>query len=401
MLIARMILLGVGLAGFGAARASDVTGKPMVDVIADDFAFAARQYSGLLARVKGDPGIPKSFRNGVVVTTEAREWTSGFFGGALWLIHEFTHDEQWAAAARDYTTRLESIRHFSGHHDVGFMLGCSYGQGLRLKGDSAYRDVLLDGADALATRFNPKVGAILSWNSDPGHYRVIVDNLMNLELLLWAARVGDRPRLREIALSHADKTLANHFRADGSSWHVVDYDPETGAVQAKQTAQGNANDSAWARGQAWGLYGFTMLFRETRQPEYLAQAVKIADFLRNHPRLPADGIPYWDYDAPRIPNAPRDASAAAIMASALIELSGFAGPDASAAYLSLAEKQLRTLSSPAYRAPVGENGNFLLMHGVGHFPAWSEVDTPLVYADYYFLEALLRFRAKLVPAKTG
>jgi len=216
--------------------------------------------------------------------------------------------------------------------------------------------------------------------------------MMNLELLTWAAREADEPKLREIAISHADKTLQNHFRLDASSFHVVDYDPTNGAVIAKKTYQGAADTSAWARGQAWALYGYTMMYRETRRPEYLAQAGKIARFVINHPRLPDDKIPHWDFDAPGIPDALRDASAAAIMASALIELSDYTEPEFSRQCLNLAEQQLLSLSSPAYLAKPGENGGFLLRHCVGSKPRNSEVDVPLIYADYYFLEALLRYR---------
>lgn len=392
LFIAALMTLPAGL------RGNDTPPSPMGAIIADDLAFAAQQYEGLLARVRPHAGLPRSFRNGRVVMVPPEDWTSGFFAGSLWLLFEATSNERWARAAREYTGRLERIRHHTGTHDVGFMLNCSFGQGLRLTGDEGYRAVLLDGAEALASRFNPAVGATRSWNSDPKDFLVIVDNMMNLELLTWAARAGNRPHLREIAIRHANTTLAHHYRPDGSSWHVVNFDPATGNVQEKRTRQGAADDSAWARGQSWGLYGLTMMYRETRRPDYLEQALKIAEFLRNHPRLPKDGIPHWDYDAPGIPYVPRDASAAAIMASALLELCTFAPPDAADAYRALAERQLRSLSSPEYRAPLGENGNFLLMHGVGHFGEWSEVDVPLVYADYYFLEALLRFRAQLEPS---
>jgi uncharacterized protein YyaL (SSP411 family) len=216
--------------------------------------------------------------------------------------------------------------------------------------------------------------------------------MMNLELLTWAAREASEPHLRDIAVSHADNTLKNHFRPDASTWHVVDYNPTNGAVIGKQTYQGAADTSTWARGQAWALYGYTMMYRETRRPEYLAQAGKAARFLMNHPRLPEDKIPYWDFDAPEIPNAPRDASAAAIMASALIELSEYTEPELGRQCLDLARQQLLSLSSPAYLAKLDENGGFLLRHCVGFMPKHSEVDVPLNYADYYFLEALLRYR---------
>ena len=216
--------------------------------------------------------------------------------------------------------------------------------------------------------------------------------MMNLELLTWSAKEANDPRLSEIAVKHADNTLKNHFRPDASTWHVVDYNPTNGSIVAKKTHQGAADSSAWARGQAWGLYGYTMMHRETRRPEYLAQARKIALFLAHHPRLPADKIPYWDFDAPGIPNAPRDASAGAIMASALIELSSLVEPDLGREFLDLARAQLLSLGSSDYLAKTGENGGFLLRHCVGHLPKNSEVDVPLNYADYYFLEALWRYK---------
>jgi uncharacterized protein YyaL (SSP411 family) len=222
--------------------------------------------------------------------------------------------------------------------------------------------------------------------------------MMNLELLMWAAKAANEPRYREIAIAHADTTLRNHFRPDASSYHLVDYDPQTGAVRMKVTVQGFADGSSWARGQAWGLYGYTMMYRETSKPEYLAQARRIADFFMNHPRLPADAVPYWDFDDSAIPNAPRDASAAAITSSALLELAGFVDAASGARYRAFAERQLRSLSSSDYLAAPGENGGFLLKHATGHKPAGKEIDVPLNYADYYFLEALLRLRATL-PAR--
>lgn len=383
-------------AALPSARAAE---PPMADLIREDFTYAAAQYSTMLTRLQGDPLLPRTAAAAKTVTVEPEDWTSGFFPGALWLIHEYTGEAKWKTAAEDYTGRLERIRHYTGNHDIGFMLGCSYGQGLRLTGRADYRAVLLDGAQALATRYRPEVGLIRSWDFGPWQYPVIIDNMMNLELLTWAAREGGDTRLRAIAISHADKTLANHFRPDASCVHVVDYDPATGAVLKKQTWQGIADDSAWARGQAWAIYGYTVMYRETRHPEYLAHAQRIARFILDHPRLPADKIPYWDFDARDIPAAPRDTSAAALICSALIELGGFVEPALGREYLAVAETQLRSLSSPAYRAPVGENGGFLLMHAVGQYPQGKEIDAPLAYGDYYFLEALQRFRAKLPAAK--
>jgi unsaturated chondroitin disaccharide hydrolase len=360
-----------------------------------NFAHAATQYTRMLASIKDDPGIPRTLEGGKVVTIDPRDWTSGFFPGSLWLLFEHTKDEKWKAAAVDYTARLESIKTYDGTHDLGFMLGCSYGQGLRLTGDPAYRSVLLTGARTLAGRYNDKVGAIRSWDFGPWKFPVIVDNMMNLELLTWASREGGGQDLLEIAMRHADTTARDHFRPDNSSVHLVDYHPTTGKVLKKQTVQGAADASSWARGQAWGLYGYTAMYRETREPAYLTRALAIADFLLNHPRLPADGIPYWDFDAPGLPKVPRDSSAAAIMSSALFELAGFADISRAANYRTMAVRQLRSLASPAYRAGIGANGNFILMHATGHHPEGREVDVPLVYGDYYFLEALGRFAASL------
>ena len=356
------------------------------------FERAGKQYEHLLASVKDDPKIPRTFEHGKVVTVAPKDWTSGFIAGSLWYLHEFSKDPKWLAAAQDYTERLNSIKDYRGSHDVGFMLGCSYGNGYRLTKNPAYRKVLLEGAATLATRYNPAVGQLRSWDHGKWIYPVIIDNMMNLEFLMSAARESGDKRFKEIAISHADHTLKNHFRPDSSCFHVIDYDPSTGEVLAKKTHQGAADESAWARGQAWALYGYTMMFRETKNPAYLAQAVKVGNYLLKHPRLPADKVPYWDFDDPNIPAAPRDASAAAIMASALIELSGMVEGKQSAAYLGLARQQLTSLSSPAYLAKPGENGGFILLHSVGNMPKNSEVDVPLNYADYYFLEALIRYQ---------
>lgn len=360
--------------------------------------FAGSQYERLLASVKDDPKIPRTFVDGNVKTVAPKDWTSGFIAGSLWYLYDYDKDPKWLAAATDYTTRLESIKDYRGSHDVGFILGCSYGNGYRLTQRPAYRDVMSEGATALSSRFNPTVGMLRSWDHGKWSYPVIIDNMMNLEFLMSASRLEGGARFREIAVSHANKTLENQFRPDDSCFHVVDYDPANGAVVAKKTHQGAADGSAWARGQAWALYGYTIMFRETKDASYLAQATQVADLILNHPRLPSDKIPYWDFDAPGIPGVPRDASAAAIMSSALVELSGFVEAEKRHAYLNLAKRQLTSLSSPAYLAAAGQNGNFILMHSVGNMPKSDEVDAPLNYADYYFLEALLRY-LRLDPEK--
>jgi unsaturated chondroitin disaccharide hydrolase len=353
--------------------------------------FAGSQYERLLASVKDDPKIPRTFLDGKVKTVAPKDWTSGFIAGSLWYLYEYDKDPKWLAAATDCTARLESIKDYRGSHDVGFILGCSYGNGYRLTSRPAYRDVMTAGAAALSSRFSSNVGMLRSWDHGKWSYPVIIDNMMNLEFLMSVSRLEGGARFREIAVSHANKTLENQFRPDDSCFHVVDYDPATGAVVAKKTHQGAADDSAWARGQAWALYGYTMMFRETKDASYLRRATKVADFILNHPRLPSDKIPYWDFDAPGLPGVPRDASAAAIMSSALVELSGFVEGEKRHAYLNLAKQQLTSLSSPAYLAAAGQNGNFILMHCVGNMPKSDEVDAPLNYADYYFLEALSRY----------
>jgi uncharacterized protein YyaL (SSP411 family) len=364
----------------------------MEAIAAEQFSFAPRQYAGLLKRMDGDATRePRTFEHGKFVAVPPRDWTSGFFPGSLWLIYENNGGAIWRDAAENFTKRLEAIQHFTAHHDVGFMLGCSYGEGLRITGKPAYRAVLVEGARSLSTRFNPKVGLIRSWDAKEWAYPVIVDNMMNLELLWFAYKETGETSFRDIAIAHADKTLKNHFRPDGSSFHLVDYDPASGDVIKKQTVQGAADSSAWARGQAWALYGFSTMARLTGDARYREQARKIATFILNHPNLPSDGVPYWDFNAPHIPDSPRDASAAAIMACGFLELSDEVPAEEAARYRALAEKQLRSLASPAYRAALNENGHFLLMHCVGHKPAGSEVDVPLNYADYYFLKALSRY----------
>lgn len=358
---------------------------------------AEAQYGRLLARLTGDAYPRSAQSDGALETVNARDWVSGFFPGALWLLYAYSGDDRWATAARRYTDLLKPEQFDTSTHDVGFVMMSSFGQGQRVTGDPSYPPVLLRAATSLASRFDRTVGCIRSWSWGPWRYPVIIDNMMNLELLYWAAAHGGPAELAQLASTHADTTLANHFRPDASSFHLVDYDPSSGAVRGRMTVQGYAASSAWARGQAWGLYGYTMAYRFTRDPKYLRQAQRIADFMLHHPRMPSDLVPCWDYDAPPGPDSPRDTSAAAVMGSGLIELAGALG-DEGAPYLEAADRVLRALSSPAYRAEPGEAGGFLLKHGVGNWPSHSEVDAPLIYGDYYFLEANLRRLARLQSA---
>ncbi|RZA34112.1 MAG: glucuronyl hydrolase [Lysobacteraceae bacterium] len=395
-------ILSLLLASAASVASPATAEESSAQLIRRSIATASTQYTTLLAQSQGKPGFPRTLENGEVKLVEVKDWTAGFVPGSLWYLFEATGKASWRAAAADYTARMAPAKFDKSQHDLGFMLGASYGNGYRLTKDPAYRDALLAGATTLVTRFNPKVGSIQSWDlwkNTTWTFPVIVDNMMNLELLTWASRAANEPRYRDVAIAHADTTLKNHFRPDHSSYHLVDYDPNTGAVRGRVTVQGNADASSWARGQAWGLYGYTMMYRETGKPEYLRQAHHIAAFFMNHPRLPADKVPYWDFDDPAIPNAPRDSSAAAIVSSALLELARLTGKDGdrnlAQRYRSFAEAQLRSLASPDYLAAPGENGGFLLKHATGHKPAGKEIDVPLNYADYYFLEALLRLKASL------
>jgi unsaturated chondroitin disaccharide hydrolase len=374
---------------------SCVKEKPVNQLINESLDFSVKQYTLMTDSMKGKPGqLPRTIDDkGNLKTENSHWWTSGFYPGCLWYLFEYSNDPKIKDDAILMTSRVEQEKYTTNNHDVGFMLYCSFGNGLRITGEEGYNEVLLTGARSLSTRFRPKIGCIQSWGSSAKwQCPVIIDNMMNLELLMWAFKKSGDSSFYKIAVSHADTTMKYHFRPDYSTYHVVSYDTLTGAVEARQTAQGFSDESAWARGQSWGLYGYTMMYRETKLDRYLKQAVHIADFLINNPDMPEDKIPYWDYNAPGIPDATRDASAAAIMASALIELSGYVSPELGKQYLQVAEKQIRTLSSPLYRATPGENGNFILMHSVGSIPANSEVDVPLTYADYYYIEAMMRYR---------
>lgn len=352
--------------------------------------------------LEGQEGkLPKTInKEGNLETSTYSWWCSGFFPGELWYLYENNPTEELKKYAELFTDRVEPAKDLTNTHDLGFMINCSFGNGYRITKNPAYKDIMITGANSLATRYNPTIGVIRSWdfNKDVWQFPVIIDNMMNLEFFTWASRTTGDSRFKEIALSHADKTIQHHFRKDNSSYHVVSYDTITGVPHKKQTHQGLADESAWARGQAWALYGYTMMYRETAEPIYLEQARCIAQFIMNHPNLPEDKIPYWDFDDPKIPDVPRDASAAAIIASALIELSQMDNGQFGKDCLTLAEQQLRSLTSPDYLAEKGTNRFFVLMHSTGHLPGNSEVDVPLSYADYYYVEALLRMK-KVIGGK--
>jgi len=333
---------------------------------------------------------PRTYEHGKVELVTERDWTSGFFPGSLWYLYELTANASLKTEATRFTLFVEKAKYRTNTHDLGFILNCSFGNAYRITGNEAFKEVMITGANTLMKRYNPNIGLIRSWDFGKWQFPVIIDNMLNLEFLYEVGKMTNNQTMLDATVSHADKTLSNHFRANNSCVHVVDFDTITGGVILKQTHQGYNDESSWARGQAWALYGYTMMYRFTQKPEYLAQAEKVAAFILNHPRLPEDLVPYWDFDAPNIPNEPRDASAAAVIASALLGLSTFA--TGNNAYFKSAETILKNLSSDNYLAKVGENGFFILKHSTGNWPKKSEIDTPLSYADYYFLEGLLRYK---------
>lgn len=357
-----------------------------------NFKTAQTQLSGMLKAIgksQENPGYTN--KEGRLQLVPPNNWISGFFPGCLWYMYEYSKDKKWKTAAGFFTKNEEKEQYDGTTHDVGFKMFCSYGNGYLLTGNEYYKEILLRSARTLSTRFNPKVGCIRSWDH---HYKiwqypVIIDNMMNLELLFEATKISGDSSFYKIAISHANTTMKNHFRKDYSTWHVVNYDSATGKVISKITHQGYSNKSCWARGESWALYGYTMCYRYTKDKRYLVQAENIAKYILTDKNLPKDMIPYWDYNAPNIPNAERDASAAAIMCSAFYELSAYAGK-AGMKYRHVADTILQSLSSPKFLAKKGENNNFILMHSIGNKPGNSQVDVPIIYADYYFLEANLR-----------
>ncbi len=362
--------------------------QPVVNVDST-FNLIHQQLANMLGSLDQKNRYPRTYNEeDFLVTVTSDDWTSGFFPGMLWYMYEYTKDTEWKKHAQQWTAGLEFEKYNSKTHDLGFMLYTSFGNGYRLTKRSHYKNVLIAAANTLITRYNPKVGCIQSWEQGKWKYPVIIDNMMNLELLFWASKITGNSKYATIAIHHANTTLKNQFREDGSSWHVLDYDPKTGNIRSKTTAQGYSDDSSWARGQAWGLYGFTMTYRETKDSTYLNQAEKIAEYIIQN--LEKTKIPYWDFKAPYIPFVHKDASAAAITASALLELSSFSKK--SHLYCKIAEEILHQLCTPEYLAKAKSNGNFILNHSIGHKPDNSEVDVPLIYADYYFIEALLRYK---------
>lgn len=381
--------------------------------VKQNFSASEKQLTKLLDTANQiDTLYPRTINdNGQVVFTNMYEWTSGFFAGSLWYGYEGTGSDALRKQAIKWTEKLEPLKNFTQHHDLGFMVYCSYGNAYRITKNEKYKEILVQSAKSLSTRFSKKTGVIKSWDKfgswdGKGRYNfpVIIDNMMNLELLFFASKATGDQHYRDIAISHAENTMKHQIRDDYSSYHVVCYDEENGKVLSKETAQGYADNSTWARGQAWGIYGFTMTYRETNDPRFLKTATKMADYYIDHADLPSDFVAYWDFNANQkgytpsvrskakeMPTDYRDASAAAVTASALLELSTFKGIDAKK-YRNAGVKILKSLSGTPYFAKYGTNGGFLLKHSVGSIAHGVEIDVPLVYADYYYLEALNRYK---------
>lgn len=344
-------------------------------------------------KARGAKGVnPRSIKGDTLAMVASKDWTSGFFPGNLWYMYELTQDKKWLEKAKEFTAPIEQEKLNGTSHDMGFKIYCSFGNGYRLTKDPKYREIMIQSARTLITRFNPKVGSIRSWDhhAEFWDFPVIIDNMMNLELLFWAFKETKDSTFYQVAVNHANTTMKNHFRPDYSSYHVIGYDPKTGVVTKRNTHQGYSDESSWARGQAWALYSFTMCYRETGDKKYLYQAENIGNYILKNPSTPNDLIPYWDYNAPKIPNEPKDVSAATITASAMYELSTMV-PEKSVFYKEIADKIMKSINKN-HKAEALTNKGFLLTNSTGNLPAKLEMNVPIVYADYYYLEALLRKR---------
>lgn len=362
----------------------------MASLIDNDIKRAGEQLALMSERFDTSAVTPRSWENGTYKLLP-KDWTCGFFPGVYWLYYQLTGDKEMEKRAMEFTARLSDVPAIKTTHDLGFMVFCSYGKQYEVEKDSVSAAAVIEASNSLISRFNPQIGLIRSWNFGKWNYPVIIDNMMNLEMLFWASEFTGDPKYREIAIKHADKTMEHHFRDDYSSYHVVSYNDD-GTVESKGTHQGYSDASSWSRGQAWALYGYTLCYRFTKYDRYLKQAENIAALIMNCKTTPKDNIPYWDYDAPNIPDEPRDASAAAVTASALLELQDYVSQSLSKVYFGYAESIIHSLSSPEYLAEKGDNGFFILKHSTGAASLGSEIDVPLIYADYYFLEAIKRYR---------
>lgn len=380
--------------------------------INNTLSLADKQYRNMLNVSQDLNWYPRTqAKDGSLKYVEIKDWTGGFWPGNLWYMYELTKDNYWKQHATKWTESLEKNQFNTSNHDLGFMMYCSYGNAYKNTSNPKYKEVLIQSAKSLKSRYNPVIGSIESWNSRMSwdgktfwDYPVIIDNLMNLELLFFASKETGDNSFRDVAVKHAETSLKYHIRPDFSTYHVVNYDTLSGKMLNRQTCQGYADNSTWARGQAWAIYGYTMIYRETQDKKFLNAAIGLTNFFLENKNLPKDHIPYWDfnanqegfkpdfkYDANLYKESPRDASAAAIVSSALLELCNYV-PEKRNDYINASKNILKSLSSNQYLAEAGSNNNFLLKHSTGSLPHNQEIDVPLVYADYYYLEALLRYK---------
>lgn len=403
-----MLMVGLGILATSCSSQKNLSSVKLgldKEFVHSNLADAHKQIAYLAASIN-ESDMPTTYKDGKYVNWGSSWWCSGFYPGTVLYLYEYTKDEKLLSEAKRKLIYLEKEKNNKGTHDLGFMLYCSFGNALRLTGDStAYKEVLSTGAASLATRFHDAPKTIRSWDGgknwdgQPWTYPVIIDNMMNLEFLTEVSKMTGDKRYRDIAVQHANTTMVNHYRKDYSSYHVVDYNAENGGIISRKTAQGAFDESAWSRGQAWGLYGYTVMYRETSDKKYLEQARHIAKFYLNHHNLPQDLIPYWDMDQDKLTKESkyykqkdlRDVSAAAVTASALLELAQYTNGSESQLYISKAEQMLKSLSSKPYKADYKEAGGYILKHSVGSIPHKTEVDVPLTYADYYYVEALIRY----------
>lgn len=392
---ARALLLCLALAALPAAARG--LSERQIERI---FALEKRYIDNAWGQAKAEGKMPRSTEKGL---RPIDDWTSGFYPGSIWLAYQYSRDPALKRKGEEALEIIKPNRFYTHDHDIGFMIHPGYGLAYRLTGDPAYAEVIVQASKTALKRYDPVVKSIMSWNPNPERdwkFPVIVDNLMNLEMLLKASALSGDPAFRKVALAHADTTMKHQYRADYSCAHVVDYDPATGAMRKRDWNNGNSDPAtaAWSRGQGWGLYGFGFLYRDTRKARYLRQAEHIADYILGHPNLPEDMVPYWDFNAPQVPTM-RDASAAALIASGLLQLAPLSKKNGERYFLA-AEKILTSLASPAYLDDSGQ-GYFLLKHATGNYLRKSELDGGLSYADYYFLEALLRYRDLKTKFTTG
>ncbi|SFR66127.1 glycoside hydrolase family 88 protein [Maribacter stanieri] len=383
----------VTLVLFVALSCKNTSAKQSISEMISIDSLLQNRYEKLLGYPVDSLSIPRSYNpiTKEIKVVESKDWTSGFYPGNLWQLYKLTGKEAFKNKAVEWTAFIEKEKYNGGTHDMGFKIYSSFGEGFEITKNEHYKDVIVESANTLITRFKENVGSLRSWdfNADIWEFPVIIDNMMNLELLFEATRISGDSIYHNIAVKHANTTLKNHFREDNSSYHVVVYDTVSGGVKSKVTHQGFNDNSAWARGQAWGIYGFTMCYRYTQDPKYLEQAEQSAAFYLQHAKLPEDGIPYWDFDDPKIPNAVKDVSAASIVASALVELFMYTNNDA---YLDYSNKVLNSLKSEEYIIPIDIEAPFILKHSTGNWPKNDEMDGPIVYGDFYFLELMLRIK---------